>query len=137
MTNPIVIGIDAGGTMTDTILVDRATAISRSARRQRRPEMKQMGSWLRLKTRPRPGAFRWMNCSRGVNVVLYSGTGMLNTLLSRTGRRLGLITTKGPEDMILMGRGCRPGPIIPMRTACTPLPIIIPIRWCRESAPMA
>lgn len=41
----------------------------------------------------------------GVNVVLYSGTGMLNTLLSRTGRRLGLITTKGLEDMILMGRG--------------------------------
>ncbi|TMJ35421.1 MAG: hydantoinase/oxoprolinase family protein, partial [Alphaproteobacteria bacterium] len=37
--------------------------------------------------------------------VLYSGTGMLNTLLSRTGRRLGLITTKGLEDMILMGRG--------------------------------
>ena len=41
----------------------------------------------------------------GVSVVLYSGTGMLNTLLSRTGRRLGLITTKGLEDMILMGRG--------------------------------
>ena len=41
----------------------------------------------------------------GVNVVLYSGTGMLNTLLSRTGRKLGLITTKGLEDMILMGRG--------------------------------
>ena len=38
-------------------------------------------------------------------MVLYSGTGMLNTLLSRTGRRLGLITTKGLEDMILMGRG--------------------------------
>jgi N-methylhydantoinase A len=41
----------------------------------------------------------------GVDVVLYSGTGMLNTLLSRTGRRLGLITTKGMEDMVLMGRG--------------------------------
>ena len=38
-------------------------------------------------------------------MVLYSGTGMLNTLLSRTGRRLGLITTKGLEDMVLMGRG--------------------------------
>src|SRR5690606_1878101 len=41
----------------------------------------------------------------GVVVVLASGAGMLNTLLSRTGRRLGLITTKGLEDMILMGRG--------------------------------
>ena len=38
-------------------------------------------------------------------MVLYSGTGMLNTLLSRTGSKLGLITTKGLEDMVLMGRG--------------------------------
>ncbi|QVQ50059.1 hydantoinase/oxoprolinase family protein [Spiractinospora alimapuensis] len=38
-------------------------------------------------------------------VVLYSGTGMLNTLLSRTGRRVGLLVTKGMEDMVLMGRG--------------------------------
>src|SRR5690606_10567503 len=38
-------------------------------------------------------------------VVLYSGTGMLNTLLSRTGRRVGLLVTKGMEDAVLMGRG--------------------------------
>ena len=52
-----------------------------------------------------PGASRSKQLFSGVNVVLYSGTGMLNTLLSRTGGRLGLITTKGLEDMILMGRG--------------------------------
>src|SRR5699024_3858716 len=38
-------------------------------------------------------------------VILYSGTGMLNTLLSRTGQRLGLIITKGMEDAVSMGRG--------------------------------
>ncbi len=42
---------------------------------------------------------------RSVEVVLYSGTGMLNTLLSRSGRRLGLIMTRGMEDAVLMGRG--------------------------------
>jgi N-methylhydantoinase A len=42
---------------------------------------------------------------RRARVVLYSGTGMLNTLLSRTGSKLGLITTKGLEDMVLMGPG--------------------------------
>src|SRR5699024_11381015 len=40
-----------------------------------------------------------------LSVVLYSGTGMLNTLLSRTGQRLGLIVTRGMEDAVLMGRG--------------------------------
>ncbi len=40
-----------------------------------------------------------------VEVVLYTGTGLLNTLLSRSGRRLGLIVTRGMEDMVLMGRG--------------------------------
>src|SRR5262245_65475794 len=38
-------------------------------------------------------------------VVLYAGTTMLNTLLTRTGNRLGLITTEGFEDAVQMGRG--------------------------------
>ncbi|MQA04947.1 MAG: hydantoinase/oxoprolinase family protein [Streptosporangiales bacterium] len=40
-----------------------------------------------------------------LSVVLYSGTGMLNTLLSRTGQRVGLLVTRGMEDAVLMGRG--------------------------------
>src|SRR5690625_4400219 len=40
-----------------------------------------------------------------LSVVLYSGTGMLNSLLSRTGQRVGLLVTRGMEDAILMGRG--------------------------------
>lgn len=40
-----------------------------------------------------------------LSVVLYSGTGMLNSLLSRTGQRVGLIVTRGMEDAVLMGRG--------------------------------
>lgn len=40
-----------------------------------------------------------------LSVVLYSGTGMLNSLLSRTGRRVGLLVTRGMEDAVLMGRG--------------------------------
>ncbi|MEA2158734.1 MAG: acetone carboxylase, beta subunit, partial [Solirubrobacteraceae bacterium] len=40
-----------------------------------------------------------------LEVSLYAGTTMLNTLLSRTGQRLGLIITKGFEDTLLHGRG--------------------------------
>lgn len=104
MNQPIVIGIDAGGTMTDTILVDHDGhfKIGKSAT----TPLNEAEGFL---TSAEDAADAWgislEALFSGVNVVLYSGTGMLNTLLSRTGRKLGLITTRGLEDMILMGRG--------------------------------
>ena len=104
VANPIVIGIDAGGTMTDTILVDQHGhfKIGKAATTPRNEAEGFIASAV-------DAADAWgvslESLFAGVDVVLYSGTGMLNTLLSRTGRRLGLITTKGLEDMILMGRG--------------------------------
>jgi acetone carboxylase beta subunit len=106
MGNPMVIGIDAGGTMTDTILVDQ-NGHFKIGKAATTPKNESEG----FIASAADAAAAWENgislesLFSGVNVVLYSGTGMLNTLLSRTGRRLGLITTKGTEDMILMGRG--------------------------------
>lgn len=102
--NPIVIGIDAGGTMTDTILVDQDGhfKIGKSATT---PMNEAEGFLASAEDAADAWGISLESLFSGVNVVLYSGTGMLNTLLSRTGRRLGLITTKGLEDMILMGRG--------------------------------
>jgi acetone carboxylase beta subunit len=102
--NPIVIGIDAGGTMTDTILVDQDGhfKIGKSATT---PKNEAEGFLASAEDAADAWGISLESLFSGVNVVLYSGTGMLNTLLSRTGRRLGLITTKGLEDMILMGRG--------------------------------
>ncbi|MGE0279671.1 MAG: hydantoinase/oxoprolinase family protein [Rhizobiaceae bacterium] len=103
-TNPIVIGIDAGGTMTDTILVDQDGhfKIGKSATT---PKNEAEGFLASAEDAADAWGVSLESLFSGVNVVLYSGTGMLNTLLSRTGRKLGLITTKGLEDMILMGRG--------------------------------
>lgn len=103
-TRPIVIGIDAGGTMTDTILVDRDGhfKIGKSATT---PRNEAEGFLASAEDAADAWGITLESLFSGVNVVLYSGTGMLNTLLSRTGRQLGLITTKGLEDMILMGRG--------------------------------
>ncbi|CDX50229.1 Acetone carboxylase beta subunit [Mesorhizobium plurifarium] len=103
-TNPIVIGIDAGGTMTDTILVDQDGhfKIGKSATT---PKNEAEGFLASAEDAADAWGISLRDLFSGVNVVLYSGTGMLNTLLSRTGRKLGLITTKGLEDMILMGRG--------------------------------
>ncbi|MCB1379267.1 MAG: hydantoinase/oxoprolinase family protein [Alphaproteobacteria bacterium] len=104
MTNPIVIGIDAGGTMTDTILVnDRGHfKIGKAATT---PRNEADGFIQSAADAAEAWGISLDQLFSGVDVVLYSGTGMLNTLLSRTGRKLGLITTKGMEDMILMGRG--------------------------------
>lgn len=103
-TQPIVIGIDAGGTMTDTILVDKDGhfKIGKSATT---PKNEADGFIASAEDAAEAWGISLEALFTGVGVVLYSGTGMLNTLLSRTGRRLGLITTKGMEDMVLMGRG--------------------------------
>ncbi|MHA6645909.1 hydantoinase/oxoprolinase family protein [Mesorhizobium sp. A623] len=104
MTQPIVIGIDAGGTMTDTILVD-ADGHFKIGKSATTPKNEAEGFLASAEDAADAWGISLEALFSGVNVVLYSGTGMLNTLLSRTGKKLGLITTKGLEDMILMGRG--------------------------------
>jgi len=104
VTHPIVIGIDAGGTMTDTILVD-ADGHFKIGKSATTPRNESEGFIASAEDAADAWGLSLEELFSGVNVVLYSGTGMLNTLLSRTGRKLGLITTKGMEDMVLMGRG--------------------------------
>jgi N-methylhydantoinase A len=104
VTHPIVIGIDAGGTMTDTILVD-PDGHFKIGKAATTPRNEADGFIASAADAAEAWGISLEDLFSGVSVVLYSGTGMLNTLLSRTGRRLGLITTKGLEDMILMGRG--------------------------------
>jgi len=101
---PVVAGIDAGGTMTDTILVDEygTFTIGKAATT---PQLESIGF---LESAIEASDYRGIaieDMFASVEVVLYTGTGMLNVLLSRTGRNIGLITNKGIEDMVLMGRG--------------------------------
>lgn len=104
MENPIVIGIDAGGTMTDTILVDQHGHF-KIGKAATTPKNESEGFIASAEDAAEAWGISLETLFSDLDVVLYSGTGMLNTLLSRTGRKLGLITTKGMEDMVLMGRG--------------------------------
>lgn len=104
VSNPIVIGIDAGGTMTDTILVDQDGHF-KIGKAATTPHNEAEGFLESAAEAADAWGISTQALFSGVDVVLYSGTGMLNTLLSRTGRKLGIVTTKGLEDMILMGRG--------------------------------
>lgn len=101
---PIVMGIDAGGTMTDTILVDEhgGYTIGKAATT---PSEEALGFIESAEEAGQNWGLDLDELFPGLSVVLYSGTGMLNTLLSRSGQKIGLITTRGFEDAVLMGRG--------------------------------
>src|SRR5699024_10780181 len=101
---PLVLGIDAGGTMTDTILVDEEgnfaickapTTTGKEAEGFIESAYDALGIW----------GLDAKKTLEELSVVFCSGTWMLKTLLSRMGQRLVLIITKGFEDVVLMGRG--------------------------------
>jgi N-methylhydantoinase A len=102
---PLVLGMDAGGTMTDTFIVfdDGTFVIGKAATT---PDDEAVGFMESVED-----ALSYSEDTdrtrlfHELEVALYAGTTMLNTLLSRTGQRLGLITTKGFEDTLLQGRG--------------------------------
>lgn len=99
-----ILGIDAGGTMTDTIAVDERGNFT-IGKALTTPQDEAVGFFESVSD----ALSYWGSTPEAVlpqlDTAIYAGTTMLNTLLRRRGRRLGLITTAGTEDDILMGRG--------------------------------
>ena len=99
-----ILGIDAGGTMTDTILINDKgeMVIGKAATTPHDESIGFMDSFIDALT-------YWdldIDTSVGkLDAVIYSGTAMLNTLIQRRGKKVGLIITKGLEDYLLMERG--------------------------------
>ncbi len=103
---PLVLGIDAGGTMTDTFIVDEFGNFS-VGKAATTPQAEVIG----LLEATRDAIAGWEISERELfeqlQVVLYSGTTMLNTLLSGTGVNVGIITTAGMEDTLRVGRAAQ------------------------------
>lgn len=100
-----IVGIDAGGTMTDTLIVDSEgkMVVGKAATT---PHNESIGFSNSL----RDGFSQMgleMESVAELDGVIYSGTAMLNTLLQRKGDKVGLLVTKGMEDYLLMERGCQ------------------------------
>ncbi len=99
-----ILAIDAGGTMTDTFIIDEKGDFV-VGKAQTTPMDEHIG----LLNSARDALSQWdakmeeefPNLLAGV----YSGTAMLNRLVSRVGRRVGLVVNKGMEDNHRMGRG--------------------------------
>jgi acetone carboxylase, beta subunit len=101
---PRVLAIDAGGTMTDTFIVDEHGSFV-VGKAQTTPEDESIG----FMESARDALGQWGSSPQEVfpAVVsgIYSGTAMLNRLLQRQGLRIGCIVNAGHEDYLRLERG--------------------------------
>ncbi len=98
------IALDAGGTLTDAVIVDAKGQflVGKHLTNKQDESVSFLGAI-------RDGAAtdnRDLDNTLGnSDVIVYAGTIMLNTLLSKTGAKVGLMVTQGFEDYLLMEKG--------------------------------
>jgi N-methylhydantoinase A/acetone carboxylase beta subunit len=101
---PRVLAIDAGGTMTDTFIVDEHGSFV-VGKAQTTPQDESLGFIASAQDALR----QWESTPRdGFPAIvsgIYSGTAMLNRLLQRQGLRVGCIVNAGHEDYLRLERG--------------------------------
>src|ERR687891_2341172 len=101
---PRVLAIDAGGTMTDTFIVDGAGSFV-VGKAQTTPENESVG----FMESARDALDQWEATPEEtfprIASGIYSGTAMLNRLLQRQGLEIGAIVTAGQEDYLRIERG--------------------------------
>jgi acetone carboxylase, beta subunit len=102
--DPRVLAIDAGGTMTDTFIVDRAGEFV-VGKAQTTPEDESVGFMASTEDALSYWEIEAPDAMPRIVSGIYSGTAMLNRLLERKGRRVGLIVTAGIEDALRLERG--------------------------------
>jgi acetone carboxylase, beta subunit len=101
---PRVLAIDAGGTMTDTFIVDESGQFV-VGKAQTTPEDESAGLMLSAEDALRQWELAPEGAFPGIRSGVFSGTAMLNRLLSRKGLDVGVIVTAGQEDALQMERG--------------------------------
>jgi N-methylhydantoinase A/oxoprolinase/acetone carboxylase beta subunit len=96
--------LDAGGTMTDSVIVDpNGRYLPRKALTNKRDESLSFLAAMRDATSL--GGRRLEEVLPHTRSIVYAGTILLNTILSRTGAAVGLMLTQGLEDYLLMEKG--------------------------------
>ncbi len=102
--NPRVLAIDAGGTMTDTFIVDDQGEFV-VGKAQTTPEDESLGFMRSAEDALAQWGSSPAEAFPGVVSGIFSGTAMLNRLLSRQGLEIGAIVTAGQEDYLRIERG--------------------------------
>jgi N-methylhydantoinase A/acetone carboxylase beta subunit len=102
--DPRVLAIDAGGTMTDTFIVDEAGRFV-VGKAQTTPEDESVGFMRSSEDALEQWGSSPAEAFPGIVSGIFSGTAMLNRLLSRQGLRIGAIVSAGQEDYLRIERG--------------------------------
>ncbi len=102
--DPRVLAIDAGGTMTDTFIVDGEGAFV-VGKAQTTPQDESIGLMSSAEDAMRQWDSTPEEAFPRIKSAVFSGTAMLNRLLTRSGRRVGALVTAGQEDALQMERG--------------------------------
>ena len=102
-----LVACDAGGTMTDVIVVDEAGQFV-IGKAPTTPDDESVGFIESLEEAltywPQVDSNGDSVC-KNTETAIYTGTSMLNTLINLSGLRAGLIVTRGFEDIVVQGRG--------------------------------
>lgn len=99
-----ILALDAGGTMTDTVLVlpDGSFKVGKSLTNRKN----EVASYLEsVEDAAKIIGTTSSEIHKHAAVSIYAGTGMLNTLLTGSGRKAGLLVTKGFEDITIIEGG--------------------------------
>jgi acetone carboxylase beta subunit len=95
------VALDAGGTMTDAVVVDADGdfLVGKYLTNKQDESISFLGS---IGDAAKTDGKTLRDTLSKSDVIVYAGTIMLNTLLSRTGMKVGLMVTQGFEDYLLM-----------------------------------
>lgn len=101
---PIIAYTDTGGTFTDTFIMDKNGDFV-IGKASTTPKDVSIGYFGSLENAITVGKGKVKEVVSQLEVVGYGSTTAINTLITRTGAKLGMLTTKGCEDYLLMERG--------------------------------
>ncbi len=101
--SPRILAIDAGGTMTDTFIIDEAGQFV-VGKAQTTPQDESEGFFASAVDALDQWGMELGDAFGQIRSGIYSGTAMLNRLLERKGQKVGIIVTAGLEDYLRMER---------------------------------
>src|SRR5262249_25528599 len=98
-----IVGVDCGGTFTDCVLIDESGALL-ADKAFTTPDNLTQGILDAIAYAAAPTGRSLEAILRDTRLLAIGTTSLTNRLVSRTGARVGLLTTRGHEDAVLIGR---------------------------------
>ncbi|MFQ5826852.1 MAG: hydantoinase/oxoprolinase N-terminal domain-containing protein, partial [Dehalococcoidia bacterium] len=100
----LYVGIDIGGTFTDCAIIDSQGRIVTIAKAPSSPQDPSQGVIAALEVAAQNLGLSLSNLLAQADVLMHGCTVATNAMLERKGAKTGLLTTKGHEDAIFIGR---------------------------------